>query len=56
MFGMDAAEVGVFKNTDEIIFCSFLEGEYSIGLETEIYLEVLGDFTDETLKRQLADK
>ena len=37
-------------------FCCFLEGQYRSGLETKVCLEVLGNFTNETLEGGLADE
>lgn len=54
--GVDSSQVGVFKETDEVGFGSFLESTNGRRLETEIRLEVLGDFTDQTLERKLADQ
>ena len=54
--GVDGAQVGVFEETYKVGFASLLQGEDSGALETEISLEILSDFTDETLERQLADQ
>ena len=54
--GMDSAQVGILEERDEIGLNRFLEGTDGRRLETEIRLEVLGDFTDQTLERQLADE
>ena len=54
--GVDGAQVGVFEESYEVGLGSFLEGHDSRGLEAEISLEVLGDFTDQTLEWKLADK
>jgi hypothetical protein len=54
--GVDGAQVGVFKETDEVRFGRFLESEHRRGLETQIRLEVLRDFANETLERELADQ
>ena len=54
--GVDGAQVGVFEESYEVGLGSFLEGHDGRGLEAEISLEVLGDFTDQALERQLADE
>lgn len=54
--GMDGAKVGVLEKRDEVSLNGFLESTDGGGLEAEVGLEVLGDFTDETLEGQLADE
>ena len=54
--GVDGAKVGIFKEGDEVGFDRFLEGTDGGGLEAEVRLEVLGDFTDQTLEGELADQ
>ncbi len=54
--GVDGAQVGVFKETDQVSLASLLQGHNSGALETEIGLEVLGDLTDQTLEGQFADQ
>ena len=54
--GVDGAQVGVFEQTNQVSLRGFLKGHDSRGLETEISLEVLGDFTDQALERQLPDE
>ena len=54
--GVDGAQVGVFEESYEVGFGSFLEGHDSRALETEIGFEVLGDFTDQALEGKLADE
>jgi hypothetical protein len=53
---VDGSQVGVFEQTNEVSFSGFLKSTDSRGLETEISLEVLGDFTDQALEGQLADQ
>lgn len=53
---MDGGQVGVFEEGDEVGFSGFLESHDGGGLEAEIGLEILGDFTDEALEGQLADE
>lgn len=53
---MDGAQVGVFKEGDEVGLNGLLKSTNGGGLETEVRLEVLSDFTDETLEGELADQ
>ena len=46
---MDGTQVGVFEETDEVSLGCLLKGHDGRGLETKIGLEVLGDFTEQTL-------
>ena len=54
--GVDGAEVGVLKETDEVGLAGLLEGHDSGGLEAQVCLEVLCNLSDETLEGQLADE
>ena len=54
--GVDGTQVCIFKETDEVGLRSFLQGQDSSGLETEIRLEILGDLTNQTLEGSLADE
>ena len=54
--GVDGAQVGVFEETDEVGLGSLLKGHDGRGLEPEVSLEVLGDFTDQALEGELADE
>jgi len=53
---VDGAQVGVFEETDQVGLAGLLESHDSRALEAEIGFEVLGDFTDKSLERQLADQ
>jgi len=53
---VDRAQIGVLEETDEIRFRRFLESAYSGALETQVGLEILGDFTNQPLERQLPDQ
>ena len=53
---VDGAQVGVFKETNQVSLRGFLEGHDGRGLETEVSLEVLGNLTDQTLEGQLPDE
>jgi histone H3 len=53
---MDSTEIGVLEETDQIGLRGFLKSSNGRALEAEIGLEILGDFTNETLERELADQ
>jgi hypothetical protein len=48
--GMNSTQVGIFKESDKIGFCGFLESKDSRSLEAKVTLEVLGYLTNKTLK------
>lgn len=52
--GVDGAQVGVLKERDEVSLNGLLESADGRRLEAQVRLEVLGDFTDKTLERELA--
>ncbi|KAJ8667624.1 hypothetical protein QAD02_009287 [Eretmocerus hayati] len=54
--GVDCAQVGVLKKTDEVSLTGLLQSHDGRALETEVGLEVLGDLTHQTLEGQLADE
>ena len=54
--GVDSAQVGVLEETDQVSLAGLLKSSDGGTLEAQIRLEILGDFTDETLERQLADQ
>ena len=49
-FGVDGAQVGVFKHSDEVRFGCLLEGTNGGRLEAEIIFKVLGNFPDKSLE------
>jgi len=53
---VDGAQVGVLKETNQVSLRGLLEGHDGRGLEAEISLEVLGNFSDKALEGQLADE
>lgn len=53
---MDGAKVGVLEERDEVSLNGLLKSTDGRGLEAEVGLEVLGDFTDQTLEGELADE
>jgi len=54
--GVDGAKVGVFKERDEVSLNGLLESTDGRRLEAKVGLEVLSNFTDETLERELSDE
>lgn len=55
-FGVDGAQVSVFEQTYKVSLRCLLEGHDGGRLETEVSLEVLGNFTDQSLEGELADE
>ena len=53
---MDGAQVGVLKESNQVGLTGFLESGNSRALEPQVSLEVLCNFTDQTLEGQLADE
>jgi histone H3 len=53
---VDGAQVGVLEEGDEVSLNGLLKSTDGRGLEAEVGLEVLSNFTDKTLERQLADQ
>jgi hypothetical protein len=54
--GMDGAQVGVLKETNQVSLRSFLQSHNSRRLEAKVSLEVLGNFSDKSLEWQFADE
>ena len=54
--GVDGAQVGVLEQSYEVGFGGLLQCEHSRALEAEIALVFLGDFADEALEGEFADK
>lgn len=54
--GVDGAQVGVFEKGDEVCLNGLLKSTDGGRLEAEVGLEVLCDFTDQTLEWKLADE
>ncbi|CAG8467492.1 14535_t:CDS:2 [Acaulospora colombiana] len=55
MLTVNGGQVCIFKQGDESIQY-FLQGTDSAGLKAQVGLEVLRDFTNKSLERQLADQ
>jgi histone H3 len=54
--GVDGAKVGVLKERNEVGLNGLLEGTDGGGLEAEVGLEVLSDFSNKTLEGELSDE
>lgn len=54
--GVDGAQVGVLKESNQVGLTGFLESGNSRALEPQVGLEVLCNFTDQTLEWELADE
>ena len=54
--GVDGTQVGVFEKTHQVSLASLLQSHDGRALETQVGLEILGDFSDQTLEWQLADQ
>lgn len=53
---MDGAKVSILKETDQVCLRGLLQGSNGGRLETEVSLEILGNFSHKTLEGQLADE
>ena len=53
---MDGTKVGVLEERHEVGLNGLLESTDGRGLEAKVGLEILGDFTNETLERKLANQ
>jgi len=54
--GVDGAQVGVLKESDQVGLAGLLEGADGSALETQVGLEVLSNLSDQTLEGQLPDE
>ena len=54
--GVDGAEVGVFKQSDQVGLAGLLQSHHGGALEAQVGLEVLGDLTHEALEGELANE
>lgn len=53
---MNGAQVGVFEESNQVGFGSFLEGHHSGALESQVSLVFLGNFSDQSLERELSQQ
>ena len=54
--GVNSGQVRVLEKTHKVCLRRLLQGEDGAGLETEVALEILSDFTYEPLEGKLADE
>jgi hypothetical protein len=54
--GVDGSQVGVFEEGDQVGFRGLLQSHDGRRLESEVSLEVLGDFSNKSLEGQLSDQ
>jgi len=54
--GVDGTQVGVLEQGNKVSLNGLLKSTNGRRLEAEVRLEVLGDFTDETLEGELSDQ
>ena len=54
--GMDSTQVGVLKQTNKVSLTGLLQSHDSRALETQVSLEVLGNFSYQALEGKLADQ
>lgn len=54
--GVDGAKVGVLEERDEVGLNGLLKSTDSRGLEAKVGLEVLCDFTNQSLEGELSDE
>jgi histone H3 len=53
---MNGTQVGILKEPDKVSLSSLLESQDSRSLEAKVTLEILGNFTNQTLERELSDQ
>ncbi|RXN00305.1 hypothetical protein EOD39_9786 [Acipenser ruthenus] len=54
--GMNDTQIGVLKEPDQVSLARLLQHHDSGALEAQVGLEILGDFSDQPLERQLVDQ
>jgi hypothetical protein len=54
--GVDSSQVGILEQAHQVGLSSLLERQHGGGLEAQVGLEVLGNFTDQALEGELADE
>ena len=54
--GVNGTQVGILKQSYQVGLGSFLQGQDSGTLESQITLEILSNLTNQTLEGQLADQ
>ena len=54
--GVDGTEVGVLEESDHVGLGSFLKSKDGRGLESQVGLEIVGNFSDESLEWELSNE
>jgi hypothetical protein len=54
--GVDGAQIGIFKEADQIGFGRFLQGQHGRALKAEIAFEILSNLTDQSLEGEFTDQ
>ena len=54
--GVDGAEVGILEEADHVSLSGLLESENGRRLESQVVLEIVGDFSDESLEWKFSNK
>jgi hypothetical protein len=54
--GVDRTQVGVLEQSHQVGFSSLLQRKNSAALESQFLLEIVSDFSHESLERQLSDQ
>ena len=49
-FGMDTAKICIFENSSHVSLCSFLKGEKTLSLESQVGVDVAADVSDKSLE------
>lgn len=53
---MDSTQIGILEETNQVSLSSLLQSHDSRRLESQVGLEILSDFTDQPLERQLSNQ
>ena len=54
--GVDGSQVGILEKTDKVGLSSLLKSQDGRSLESQVSLEILGNFSDKSLERKLSDQ
>ena len=54
--GVDGGQVGILEKTNKVGLSSLLKSQDGRSLESQVSLEILGDFSDKSLERKLSDQ
>jgi len=53
---VNGTEVSIFEQSNQVRLGSFLKGENSVALESQVRFVVLGNFSDKSLERSFSDQ